>query len=96
MWIQKDWQAEKLGRWIIENQGDGAEIYTVEIFGNPMMSIGEEVDVEYAERGLLPGKQRFVIESITNTVSSGHKTSIRIRRIFPKATQIRNAVIDWE
>lgn len=96
VWLQSREQAEQIARWIIENQGDGAEVYSVSIFGNPLMAIGDQIDIEYAEKGLFPGKQRFVIVAINNTVEFGHSTEIAVRRIYPKATEIKTADLDWK
>lgn len=92
-WVQSYSQAQQLSEWVIENQGDGAEVYSVELSGNVLLEIGDCVDIEYAEKGLLPTKQRFVIVSISNNTQT---TSAVVRRIYPKPTDIRAGSISWD
>lgn len=92
-WVQDASSAKQLGEWIIENQGDGAEIYQLDIMINPLMEIGDQVDVLYLEKGLLPTKQRFVVESLRH---NGAKTTVIIRRIYPKATEIDSSLMTWD
>jgi hypothetical protein len=93
VWIQSYSQAIQLGKWIIENQGDGAEIYSLKIFGNSFIDIGDIFEIEYAEKGLLSDK-KFVVVSITNSFEKGHETSLVLRKISPKPNQIMQPDLD--
>ena len=95
-WCQTQADADRLAEWIIENQADGAEIYEVQIIGNPLLSIGDQVEIDYAEKGFLAGEKRFVIESIENSINIGYMTNITIRKIFPKPLEIKSGGLNWQ
>lgn len=92
-WIQSYAQSQQLAEWVLENQGDGAEIYSILLSRNVLLEIGDSADIEYAEKGLLPTKQRFVIESVSNDDSG---TKVMARRIYPKPTDIRSGSLSWD
>lgn len=92
-WIQTYSQAQQIGRWILENQGSNVEVYGLHIYANPLIEIGDHVDIEYSERGLLPTKQRFVVESISTSKS---KSEIIVRKIYPGVTSINSASLTWD
>lgn len=93
-WIQYGAQAEKLGQWIIENQGDGGEIYQATVYGNQTIELADQVDIDYYEKGLMSGKQRFIVIQVENTVSSGVETQLLLRRIFPKGLTVSKTLIE--
>jgi len=90
-WIQHHDQADQLAEWIIENQGDGAEVYSITCSPNPLIEVGDHIDIDYSERGLLPEKQRFAVVS-----TSRGGAELIVRRIYPKATDVRKPFLEWE
>jgi hypothetical protein len=83
-WVQSREQAESLGQWVLTNQGDGGEAYSMEVFGNPLLDIGDIIIIEYADKGL-DDSMRFIITSLNHSFSKGFGTQVSVRKIWPPA-----------
>ena len=83
-WVQSKRQAEELGQWILSNQGDGGESYTLEVFGNIFLDVGDVVVIEHADMNITDS-MRFIVTGVTNAFDDGLKTSVNVRRIWPNA-----------
>jgi len=51
-WIQDYDTANDLAKWVMDRFGESAEIYTITVFGNPLIEIGDIVTIEWPEKGL--------------------------------------------
>lgn len=85
-WVQSKAQAEALGTWVLKHQFDGGEVYTLDIFGNPLIDVGDIIFIEYADYGITD-YMRFIVSAITHDYSDGLSTEIVVRRIYPDAAQ---------
>lgn len=78
-WIQSLDAAKKLMR-LIERSIDGfSRTVTVQIFGNPLIQIGDVVTLSYYLKGL--SEQKYVVHSVSNIFESGLKTSLVLKKL---------------
>jgi hypothetical protein len=73
-----------LGQWILSNQADGGESYTMEVFGNPFLDLGDVVVIEYADMNITDS-MRFIITGLDHSTDGGYSTRVNVRRIWPNA-----------
>lgn len=83
-WVQSKAQAKSLGKWILAHQFDGGEVYSMEVFANPYIDVGDIVVIEHNEIGLTDN-MHFVVVSVNNSYSEGMTTDISVRRVYPDA-----------
>lgn len=80
-WIQTRVAAQRLADWVKKRFGAGTETYTMEVFGNPLLQIGDIVTVNYADKGFTPTNFRGVITTINNSWAAGLTTKVTVRKI---------------
>lgn len=83
-WVQSKEQAKSLGKWILSHQFDGGEVYSMEVFANPYIDVGDIVVIEYEEMGLTDNIH-FVVVSVDTSYSEGMTSEISVRRVHPNA-----------
>ena len=76
-WIQSKAMARDLADWIRDNWTYGNENITVNIFGNPLLQVGDVVRVEYPEKHI---SGDFFVVGIRNSFEAGISTSLDLRR----------------
>lgn len=79
-WIQTESAAEQLSKWISEHWSKGCDEYTVDIFGNPLLEIGDMVTIDFPEKDMTPAEARFFVTSITTAYAFGITTTLTLRR----------------
>jgi hypothetical protein len=78
-WIQSLDSAKKLMR-LIEKSIDGfSRTVNINIFGNPLIQIGDVVDLSYSLKGI--SGQKYVVHSASNIFDSGLQTSLTLKKI---------------
>ena len=78
-WIQSLDAARRLVR-LIEKSIDGfSRTVGVNIFGNPLIQVGDIVSLSYYLKGL--SEQRYVVHSVSNTFESGLETSLVLKKL---------------
>jgi hypothetical protein len=78
-WIQSLDSAKKLMR-LIEKSIDGfSRTVNINIFGNPLIQIGDVVDLSYSLKGI--SGQKYVVHSVSNIFESGLQTSLTLKKI---------------
>jgi hypothetical protein len=80
-WIQLESDAKNLTTWIQEQWSKKQQVVEMEIFSNPLISVGDIVGINYAKNGL-DGTQKFVITKVNNSFGEGLSTSITARSIY--------------
>jgi hypothetical protein len=53
----------------------------MEIFGNPLISVGDVISVNYPKNNLT-GTEKFIVTSVRSSFEGGLQTSITARSIF--------------
>jgi hypothetical protein len=80
-WIQKESDAIALASWIESVWSKKQEVVNLTVFGNPFLSIGDIIAIDYEYNGLSYNTQKFVITSISHTYSMGLETTISCRTL---------------
>jgi hypothetical protein len=78
-WVQSKFAGQKMLK-IVESALDGfATTVTLEIFGNPLIQIGDPVTLSYNLNGI--EEQRYVVTAVSHSFSNGLSTSLTLSRI---------------
>jgi len=78
-WVQSRLAGQKMLK-IVESALDGfATTVTLEIFGNPLIQIGDPIDLSYNLNGI--EDQRYVVTAVSHSFSDGLSTSLTMSRI---------------
>lgn len=80
-WIQSEPDAKNLTTWIQNQWSNKQQIVELQTFGNPLISIGDVVAINYPKNGL-DGTEKFVVTRVDNSFGEGLETSITARSIF--------------
>lgn len=80
-WIQTEPDAKSLSSWIETQWSKQQQVVELEVFGNPLISIGDVVSVNYPKNDL-DGTQKFIVTSVNNSFKEGLSTSITARSIY--------------
>lgn len=80
-WIQREDDAKNLATWIQTQWSKQQRVIDLEIFSNPLISVGDIITVNYPKNDL-DGTQKFVVTRVTNSFKGGLSTSITARSIY--------------
>jgi hypothetical protein len=80
-WIQTESDAKNLTKWIETQWSKQQAVVDMEIFGNPLISVGDVISVNYPKNNLT-GTEKFIVTSVRNSFEGGLQTSITARSIF--------------
>ena len=75
MWIQNQKDVENLSTWLKTYWAKNNYNVTMEVFGNPLLYVGDIVTIEYPRQGLTT-EQKFVIINVSQNYDKGLTTSI--------------------
>ena len=81
VWIQKESDAKSLSDWIKGQWSKKQSVCEMEVFSNPLISVGDIVTINYPSNGL-DGTQKFIVSSINNSFDGGLSTRITTRSIY--------------
>jgi hypothetical protein len=81
VWIQKESDAKSLSDWIKGQWSKKQSVCEIEVFSNPLISVGDIVTINYPANGL-NGTQKFMVSSINNSFDGGLSTKITTRSIY--------------
>lgn len=79
-WIQNESDAKSLAEWIQDRVINQSKIISMEIFGNPLISTGDIITVNYQYQGLTSATKIIVIK-VSQRFQGGLKTEITGRTI---------------
>ena len=74
-WIQNQKDVENLSTWLKTYWAKNNYNVTMEVFGNPLLYVGDIVTIEYPRQGLTT-EQKFVIINVSQNYDKGLTTSI--------------------
>jgi hypothetical protein len=80
-WIQREDDAKNLGTWIQSQWSKQQRVIEMEIFSNPLISVGDIITINYPKNDL-NGTQKFVVTRVNNSFREGLSTSISARSIY--------------
>lgn len=78
-WIQSKDMAEVLGKWIDLHWGSGRDGQVAQIFGNPVLELGDVVAVNYPAKNLT--NVNYFITGISTNWNNGIETTLSLRRV---------------
>jgi hypothetical protein len=81
VWIQKESDAKSLSDWIRSQWSKKQSVCELEVFSNPLISVGDIVTINYPANGL-NGTQKFIVSNINNSFDGGLSTRITTRSIY--------------
>lgn len=76
-WVQSKDSAERLADWIVTQWARGVDEYTVEVFGNPAIELGDIVTLYYND---IAG-DRFFVTGVSNAFEAGIATTLKLRHV---------------
>jgi len=79
-WIQKNSDVVSLANWIKNIWSKKQMIINMSVFGNPMLSVGDVIKIDYPYHGLTTS-QKFLITNVNQSYNSGLETSITCRSL---------------
>lgn len=79
-WLQNESDVKNLANWIKGNVVNKGKVVEMEIFGNPLLKIGDIVSINYPYQGF-SGTEKFMIVRISHSYQEGLDTSITCRLI---------------
>lgn len=78
--IQTEQMAKVLTDNIINHMAVDCDIIKMQLFGNPLIEVGDICTVFYAEKGYA-GTERFLVTGVRNDFESGYNTELTVRQI---------------
>ena len=79
-WLQNLSDVQSLGQWIKSNIVNKGKTVSMEIFGNPLISVGDIVTIKYPYQGF-SGTEKFIVISVEQKYSEGLETTITCRTL---------------
>jgi len=80
-WIQREDDAKNLATWIKGQWSKQQRVVEMEVFSNPLISVGDIITINYPKNDL-DGTQKFVVTRVNNSFKGGLSTSITARSIY--------------
>lgn len=81
IWIQREEDAKNLSKFIKNQWSKKQSVCELEVFSNPLISVGDIVTINYPSNGL-NGTQKFMVSSVNNSFNGGLTTKITARSIY--------------
>lgn len=79
-YIQTDEMANAIGDWVIQEWSGGVDQVTANLFGNPLIQLGDLVTMNYPTKGMLPATHQYYVTDVKGSFDSGYKTTVTLRR----------------
>lgn len=79
-WLQSEADVESLAVWIKDKIINRGKIVSMEIFGNPFISVGDIITIKYPYHGF-DGTEKLIVTSINHRFQTGLETSIVCRTL---------------
>ncbi|QGH76370.1 minor tail protein [Streptomyces phage Daubenski] len=81
-WIQTESAAQALADWITYHWADGCDEVEAEIFGNPLIQLGDIVSINYPQKDFDPVHHRYFVVELNRGYDTGYDTTkLTLRRV---------------
>jgi hypothetical protein len=80
-WIQSEPDAKNLTDWIQTQWSKQQQVVEMNVFGNPLISVGDVISINYPQNNL-DGTEKFIVTRVNNSFKEGLETTITARSIF--------------
>lgn len=78
--IQTKGAAKDIANWIAKHWSEGADEVEVVIFANPLIELGDVVNVDYEEKSLATTTHRYFVTKTSTSFDDGMETTLTLRR----------------
>jgi len=79
-WLQNEYDVKQLANFIKSKAINKGKVIDMQIFGNPLLSVGDIVTVKYTYQGL-QGLEKMIITNVNQSFEEGINTSITCRTL---------------
>ena len=79
-WLQNINDVTSLANWIKTNVINKGKVVSMEVFGNPLVSVGDIISIDYAYQGF-DGTEKFIVTNVSQSYQEGLSTNIGCRLI---------------
>lgn len=79
-WIQSKSMAQSLATWMRNHWSGNIDQVDVTIFGNPLIEIGDIVDVDYPRQNATPSTHQYFVTGTSTSFEQGVETKLTLRR----------------
>lgn len=80
-WLQNNSDVVNLAKWIKTQWAKKQMVSTIEMFGNPLISVGDIISIKYDYHGLDGTSQKFIVTNVQQSYSEGISTSVSCRTL---------------
>ena len=80
-WIQTKPMAEAVAKWMTKHWSKGVDQLTVNVFGNPLIEVGDIVDIDWPVKNFSPSTHKYFVLAVNTSFDSGITTSLTLRRV---------------
>jgi len=74
-WLQNEKDVKSLADWILGRVVNKAKIITMKVFGNPLISVGDMITIDYAYQGLT-SSQKIIVVKVSHSYREGLETEV--------------------
>lgn len=79
-WIQSEAAAKALGDWIVNNWSEPCDEVSIEVFGNPLIQIGDVIAVNYPPKNMTASTHKYFVIGVDQSWDNGLSTELKLRR----------------
>lgn len=79
-WLQTEADVKALANWIKDKVVNRGKIVDMQIFGNPLISVGDIVTIKYTYQGFT-GTEKFIVTTVSHSYQDGLETNITCRTL---------------
>lgn len=80
-WLQNNSDVINLAKWIKTQWAKKQMVSSLEMFGNPLISVGDVISIKYDYHGLDGISQKFIVTNVNHSYSEGISTSVVCRTL---------------
>jgi hypothetical protein len=79
-WLQNLTDVKSLADWIKDTVVNRGKVVSMDVFGNPFISVGDLITIKYSYQGFA-GTEKLIVTSVTHRYNAGLETSITCRTL---------------
>jgi hypothetical protein len=79
-WLQNLTDVKSLADWIKDTVVNRGKVVSMDVFGNPFISVGDLITIKYSYQGFA-GTEKLIVTSVTHRYNAGLETAITCRTL---------------
>jgi hypothetical protein len=80
-WLQTEEMAQDVVDWQKNHWSTGVDQLDIVIFGNPLIELGDVVDVDWPTEHMSPSTHKYFVIGVANEFQTGLATTVSLRRV---------------